>query len=139
MYLKRISNTLSPIVSGLLVLLFVTSCGTSGVTVREGKAHEVDASRIQSTSDCVIVHVDRFSRLVTIRNGDQLKGKFLLAYSKNTDTETAVLKIENTAEVRGSLSTAEILEGEPKINHIVIEAPKSRSQELAKIYRDPEQ
>ena len=74
-----------------------------------------------------------FERIATIRNGNGLPSGFLVAKNRKGE-QTAALKAR-PARAEG-LRTADILEGEPRINNIISAASASESARLAKIYRD---
>jgi len=134
MFSLKLEHTLS-IATACVALIFAVGCGTSGVTVREGKQNAtIDANAVIPTNAPVIVHVDSNERIVTIRNGYDLDMEFLIA-STPAGKETAVLKLRKRT---GGLKTADILEGEPRINNVVTPASNARSKQLAKVYRDPE-
>lgn len=114
----------------------LTGCGggPNGVHITEGKQERVETTVVAQDA-AMIVHIDLFERIATIRNGVTLGDGFLIT-SDFAGVETAVLKAR-PASLSEHLRTADILEGNPKINHSVRPASASRSQELAKIYRDP--
>lgn len=118
-----------------LLALYAVGCGTSGVSIREGKQNPtVDVAKVVPSYAAVIVHVDGIERIVTIRKGEALNRDFLIALTPSGE-ETAVLKLRKRI---GGLKTADILEGAPQINNVVTTASEERSKKLAKIYRDPE-
>jgi hypothetical protein len=85
----------------------------------------------------MIVHIDLFERIATIRNGMALGDEFLIT-SNHAGVETAVLKARPSS-LSETLLTADILEGDPKINNTVKTADSARTLELAKIYRNLDQ
>jgi hypothetical protein len=86
-----------------------------------------------NNSTPLIVHVDLFDRIVTVRNGAGLKDEFLVT-TNYAGAETAVLK-KRPNSYSETLLTADILEGDPSINDTVKAAGSARSMELAKTYR----
>ncbi len=88
-----------------------------------------------SSGTPILVHVDDFERIVTVRNGLSLGGRFLVVKNR-AGKETAVLKGRPHRGI-GALLTADVLEGSPKVGNAVFTASSSRSSELEKIYGDP--
>jgi len=84
----------------------------------------------------MVVHVDTNERITTIRRGFSLGEKFLISMTP-TGVETAILKGRARSEGEG-LMTADILEGVPQINNVVVPASRERSQRLESLYPDSE-
>ena len=130
---------LTPILLGTCLLLFLTGCGGSanGVRIIQGDTPvgKASAKVASPKSVATIVHVDMFERITTIRRGNDLPSGFLIATSRG-GVQTAVLKARPSRPE--GLRTADILEGEPKINNLVIAASAEDTTRIAKIYRDAE-
>lgn len=121
----------------LAILLAGCGLGSDGIRITEGQQDRAPvAAPAYAPGTALVVHVDLFERIATIRNGHSLKG-FLIA-TDYTGAETAVLK-GRPSSISEGLPTADILEGEPGINNAVRPASAERSSELAKIYRDPDE
>lgn len=120
--------------SVVLALLFSACGGPNGVRITEGNQGRTTTAPLIIDTAIIIVHVDLFERIVTIRNGMALDDEFLIT-TNYAGIETAVLKIHSNS-IGTALLTADILAGNPKINHLVIPADAIRSQELGDIYRD---
>ena len=117
-----------------LLGIALTGCGgSSGVRITEG-FQEREAAPVVNHNAPMIVHIDLFDRIVTIRNGMALGDQFLIA-TNFAGVETAVLKAR-PQRIGSPLLTADILEGDPKINNTITTADSARSMELSKIYRD---
>lgn len=133
----RYTQLLATITLGIMALFIVTGCGSSGITIREGKERQSeDADNSMRKESAIIVHVDTSDRIVTIRKGFGLGEKFLIAINSR-GKESAVLKGRERSVSEG-LQTADILEGSPSINDVVVPASKERSAALANIYLEPE-
>ncbi|WP_269525678.1 hypothetical protein [Coraliomargarita parva] len=118
-----------------LVAVVFSACSQSGVRISETAQQDVSADKVTilRAGDPYIVHVDRRTRIVTLRNSVSLTPGFYISTNR-TGEETAVLKLlPDDAE---HLRTADILEGDPQINNRIRPASSTRSEELAKIYRD---
>lgn len=109
-----------------------TSCGgPNGVRITEGSQERTASAPLIAHNAAHIVHIDLFERIATIRNGIALGSEFLIT-TNYAGVETAVLKARPNENL--TLSTADILEGDPKINNTVKPADAARSMELAKLY-----
>lgn len=119
----------------LMLMGLVAGCGTSGVSIREGKkpANRQDTSTIDRNA-ALVVHVDMNERITTIRRGYALSAKYLVSMTPS-GVETAVLKSRFRSAEEG-LMTADILEGEPLINNFVVPASAERSKKLSRLYPD---
>jgi hypothetical protein len=121
-----------------ILTIFLAGCGlgSDGIRITEG---QLDSTAIVTSAYAndtgLVVHVDLFERIATIRNGHSLGQGFLIA-TDYSGAETSILKRRPSSLSEG-LPTADILEGEPGINNAVRPASEERSTELAKIYRDP--
>ncbi|MDG1241691.1 MAG: hypothetical protein P8R37_12955 [Opitutae bacterium] len=117
-----------------LALILVGCGGPDGVRITEGQRRET--APMITNKEPIIVHIDLFERIATIRNGMALGDEFLIT-SNYAGVETAVLKARPNS-LSETLLTADILEGDPKINNTVKTADSTRNIELAKIYRNPD-
>lgn len=112
-----------------------TGCGgPNGVRITEGHQEPTSTAPLIAHNAPMIVHIDLFARIATIRNGMALGDQFLIT-TNYAGVETAVLKARPSS-LSETLLTADILEGDPKINNTVKTANPARSMELAKIYRN---
>ena len=118
--------------ASLLALAF-TGCGGKGTRVIEGNQN-LTAPPVVNRNAPLIVHIDLFERLATIRNGAALGDQFLIA-TNYAGVETGVLKAR-PLRIGSPLLTADILEGAPKINNMISTADAARSMELSKVYRN---
>lgn len=113
----------------------LTGCGSvNGVRITEGKQEAATETIAIAKDAAIIVHIDLFERIATIRNGAKLNADFLIA-TNYAGLETGVLKVRKGSSQ--SLRAVDILEGSPKINNLVRPASSDRSETLAKMYRDP--
>lgn len=129
------------ILLALATAMLLTACGgRKGVRVTEGTETigEAPSGTLFATKESSIVHIDLAGRLATLRNGNKFKdGDFLIVKNEQTGQQTGVLKALPKRAL--GLRTADVLEGEPGINNVVILASKSEADRLSKIYRDAEQ
>ena len=96
------------------------------------------AGTLFATQQASIVHVDLSGRVATMRNGNKFEaGAFLIVKDDEDGKQTGVLKALPKRPT--GLRTADVLEGEPKINDLVSKAGAAESERLSKIYREPEQ
>lgn len=106
------------------------------VTESSEPAGAMAAETPEALNQASIVHVNLSNRLATIRNGLKFStGDFLIVKDRE-GTQTGVLKARPDRPI--GLQTADVLEGEPDINHIVVAASASETERLSKIYRDAE-
>ena len=131
---------------GAVLAVLLAGCGSpSGVRITEGTtqpqpgtpvvAQQTHSSPASSQAPAVIVHIDLFERIATIRNGHSEEHTFLIAVNSN-GSESGVLKVR-ASNLSARLRAADILEGAPQVNHTVRPASSSRSEALAKLYPDP--
>ena len=126
---KRLLGLFSCVLGAIL-----TGCGgTDGVRIIEGKQDHSPQATVIANDAAIIVHIDLFERIATIRNGATLDADFLISTDYN-GLETGVLKLRQSG-LSEHLRAVDILEGTPKINHSVHPASAARSQQLAKTYR----
>jgi hypothetical protein len=109
--------------------------GPQGVRVTKGTQDYEAETTIIASDAAVIVHIDLFERIATIRNGQTLNQTFLIT-TDSDGVETGVLKARDSG-LSERLRTAEIVEGSPKINNSVRPASRTRSEALARMYRAP--
>lgn len=123
---------------GAIALSLLSGCGGSGqVKVTEGD-QQIGAAPTGSTfvtHHAVIVHVDSFERLATLRNARGLEAHAFLQTMDSAGNKTATLKARDNRTT--GLRTADILEGSPKINDHAVPVSAAESARLGKIYRDP--
>ena len=112
--------------------MFITGCGgLNGVRVTEGSQERTVTAPLIARNAPIIVHIDLFERIATIRNGIALGSEFLIT-TDYAGVETGVLKSRPNKNL--TLLTADIIEGAPRINNTVKAADPARSMELAKLY-----
>ena len=131
----RLHSLLLAAFSCELALILAGCGGPNGVRITEGQRRET--APMITDKEPMIVHIDLFERIATIRNGMALGDEFLIT-SNYAGVETAVLKARPSS-LSETLLTADILEGDPKINNTVKTADSARDIELAKIYRNLDQ
>jgi hypothetical protein len=130
----RIHSLILITCSTLLAATFI-GCRSNGVRITEGN-QAPSAAPVIDHSVPIIVHIDLFERIATIRKGMSLGDQFLIA-TNFAGEETAVLKAR-PLRVQSPLLTADILEGNPTINNTITAADPIRSAELSQIYRTSE-
>ncbi len=121
-----------------VVLLYLCSgCGDSrSIRVIEGdqQIRSAPTGSVYNTDQAIIVHVNEFDRLATLRNARNFpKSTFLETYDSEGN-KSAILKTRGNRPV--GLGTADIVEGLPKINDRASPANATESVRLGKIYRD---
>ena len=121
-----------------VVLLYLSSgCGDSrSIRVIEGdqQIRSAPTGSVYNTDQAIIVHVNEFDRLATLRNARNFpKSTFLETYDSEGN-KSAILKTRGNRPV--GLGTADIVEGLPKINDRASPANAAESVRLGKIYRD---
>tara|TARA_B110000208_G_scaffold107237_1_gene133044 strand:- start:5814 stop:6218 length:405 start_codon:yes stop_codon:yes gene_type:complete len=131
----RLHSSLIAAFSCALALILVGCAGLNGVRITEGQKRET--APIITDKEPMIVHIDLFERIATIRNGMDLGDQFLIT-ADYAGVETAVLKARPSS-LSETLLTADILEGDPEINNTVKTADSTRDIELTKIYSNPDQ
>tara|TARA_B110000196_G_scaffold229499_1_gene198126 strand:+ start:12007 stop:12411 length:405 start_codon:yes stop_codon:yes gene_type:complete len=131
----RLHSSLIAAFSCALALILVGCAGLNGVRITEGQKRET--APMITDKEPMIVHIDLFERIATIRNGMDLGDQFLIT-ADYAGVETAVLKARPSS-LSETLLTADILEGDPEINNTVKTADSTRDIELTKIYSNPDQ
>jgi hypothetical protein len=122
----------------ILLLSLLNGCGgPRGIRVTEGNQQVGSAptGSVYATTAAIVVHVDGFERLATLRNAHKFPAGSFLETLDETGAQTAVLKARANRET--GLRTADILEGEPHINDNARLVSATESMRLSKIYRDP--
>ena len=106
--------------------------------ITEGKEPigEAPTGTVFATKEASIVHVNVSGRIATIRNGGGFESGDFLIVKDREGKETGVLKALPKRPI--GLRTADILEGSPDINNVVVTASADRAERLSKIYRDPD-
>ena len=110
--------------------------GSRSVRVIEGDEQIRSAltGSVYSTEQAIIVHVNEFDRLATLRNARIFPAFTFLETRDSEGNKSAILK---TRENRpAGLGTADIVEGLPKINDHATPVNAAESVRLGKIYRD---
>ena len=110
--------------------------GPSSVRVIEGdqKIRSPLTGSVYATDQAIIVHVNEFDRLATLRNARSYSASTFLETRDSEGKKSALLK---TRENRpAGLGTADIVEGLPKINDRASPVNAAESVRLGKIYRD---
>ena len=110
--------------------------GSRSVRVIEGDQQIRSAltGSVYSTEQAIIVHVNEFDRLATLRNARIFPAFTFLETRDSEGNKSAILK---TRENRpAGLGTADIVEGLPEINDHATPVNAAESVRLGKIYRD---
>lgn len=131
-------KSLPSLVSSLVLVSLLAGCAGSGeVRVKEGteKIGSAPTGRVFVTSEATIVHVDKIERLATLRNARSFTTGTYLQTTDREGNKSAILKTRENREV--GLRTADMLEGEPKINDRAAPVSASEANRLQKIYREP--
>ena len=120
-----------------LLLSMLPSCQNTNVRVTKGDKQVGAAPRgtLYATSAVTIVHVDKFERIVTLRNAQKLDEFTFLEAQDSERNKTAILKTR--ANRTNGLRTADILEGAPRINDQATVLDVETSAKLRETYRDP--
>ena len=120
-----------------LLLSLLLGCRNTNMRVTKGDKQVGAAPRgtLYSTSAVTIVHVDKFERIVTLSNGQELNEFTFLEAQDSGGNKTAMLKTR--ANRKNGLRTADILEGAPKINDQATVLGAETSAKLRETYRDP--
>ena len=120
-----------------LLLSMLPACQNTNVRVTKGDKQVGVAPRgtLFTTSAVTIVHVDKFERIVTLRNAQQIDEFTFLEAQDSGGNKTAILKTR--ANRTNGLRTADILEGTPRINDRATVLEVETSAKLRKTYRDP--
>jgi UTP:GlnB (protein PII) uridylyltransferase len=120
-----------------LLLSMLPGCQNTNVRVTKGDKQVGVAPRgtLYTTSAVTIVHVDKFARIVTLSNGQELDEFTFLEAQDSVGNNTAILKTR--ANRTNGLRTADILEGAPRINDRATVLEVETSTELRETYRDP--
>ena len=124
-------------VSGLFLSLLAGCGGNGQVRVREGSEQigSAPTGSVFVTDQASIVHVDEIERLATMRNARKFAANTFLETRDRDGKKTAILKARDNRET--GLRTADILEGNPRINDRATPVSLSEMERLQKIYRDP--
>ena len=120
-----------------ILLSMLPACQNTNVRVTKGDKQVGVAPRgtLFTTSAVTIVHVDKFERIVTLRNAQQIDEFTFLEAQDSGGNKTAILKTR--ANRTNGLRTADILEGTPRINDRATVIEVETSAKLRETYRDP--
>ena len=110
--------------------------GSRSVRVIEGDQQIRSAltGSVYSTEQAIIVHVNEFDRLATLRNARIFPAFTFLQTRDSEGNKSAILKTRGNRPA--GLGTADIVEGLPKINDHATPVNAAESVRLGKIYRD---
>ena len=110
--------------------------GSRSVRVIEGDEQIRSAltGSVYSTEQAIIVHVNEFDRLATLRNARIFPAFTFLETRDSEGNKSAILKTRGNRPA--GLGTADIVEGLPKINDHATPVNAAESVRLRKIYRD---
>jgi hypothetical protein len=131
-------KSLTSIALSTLLLWLLSGCAGSGnVRVTEGSEQigRAPTGSVYITNEAIIVHVDEIERLATLRNARNFEAGVFLQTTDREGNKNAILKTRENREV--GLRTADILEGEPKINDHATPVTAAEATRLQKIYREP--
>ena len=121
----------------VISLFLLGGCSSpSSVRVIEGdqKIRSALTGSVYATDQAIIVHVNEFDRLATLRNARSYSASTFLETRDSEGKKSALLK---TRENRpAGLGTADIVEGLPKINDRASPVNAAEGVRLGKIYRD---
>ena len=122
--------------TAVLLSMFGGCGGSRSVRVIKGDQQIRSAltGSVYATNQAVIVHVNKFDRLATLRNARKFSAFTFLETRDSEGNKSAILK---TRENRPTgLGTADIVEGLPKINDYATPVNDAECIRLRKIYRD---
>ena len=110
--------------------------GSRSVRVIEGDEQIRSAltGSVYSTEQAIIVHVNEFDRLATLRNARIFPAFTFLETRDSEGNKSAILKTRGNRPA--GLGTADIVEGLPEINDHATPVNAAESVRLGKIYRD---
>ena len=110
--------------------------GSRSVRVIEGdqKIRSALTGSVYSTEQAIIVHVNEFDRLATLRNARIFPAFTFLETRDSEGNKSAILKTRGNRPA--GLGTADIVEGLPKINDRATPVNAAESVRLGEIYRD---
>ena len=110
--------------------------GSRSVRVIEGDQQIRSAltGSVYSTEQAIIVHVNEFDRLATLRNARIFPAFTFLETRDSEGNKSAILKTRGNRPA--GLGTADIVEGLPKINDRATPVNAAENIRLGKIYRD---
>ena len=130
-------KTLFSIALAAVSLSIFSGCGGSrSIRIIEGdqQIRPAPTGSVYSTDQAIIVHVNEFDRLATLRNARNFPESTFLETYDSKGNKSAILK------TRGNRSTgigiADIVEGLPRINDHATPTSAAESVRLGKIYRD---
>ena len=118
-------------------LFLLSGCaGPRGIRVIEGdqQIRSAPTGTIFASDHAIIVHVNEFDRLATLRNARSFAAYTFLETRDSEGNKSAILKTRENRPV--GLGTADIVEGLPKINDRASPVKADESARLRKIYRD---
>jgi hypothetical protein len=124
------------VVAAALLSMFGGCRGSRSVRVIEGdqQIQSAPTGSVYATDQAIIVHVNEFDRLATLRNARSFPKSTFLETHDSEGNKSAVLKTRGNRPT--GLGTADIVEGLPKINDRATPANAAESVRLEKIYRD---
>ena len=108
-------------------------CG-SHVIEGDQQIRSAPTGSIFATDKAIIVHVNEFDRLATLRHARSFSASTFLETRDNKGNKSAILKTRGNRPT--GLGTADIVEGLPKINDLATPVNATESIRLIKIYRD---
>lgn len=126
----------STITAFTLLLLALLGCQNANVRVTKGDKQigVAPSGTLYLTRASTIVHVDKFERIVTLRNAQSIGEYTFLETQDSEGNKTAILKTRAIRKNR--LQTADILEGAPRINDLATVLDAETSAKLRETYRD---
>ena len=121
--------------AAVLLSIFGGCGGSSSVRVIKGDQQIRSAltGSVYSTDQSVIVHVNKFDRLATLRNARKFSAFTFLETRDSEGNKSAILKTRENRPI--GLGTADIVEGLPKINDFATPVNDAENVRLGKIYR----
>jgi hypothetical protein len=132
----RHKATLSFALAAISLYLLSGCSGPSGIRVIEGdeQIRSAPTGTLFATDHAIIVHVNEFDRLATLRNARNFAAYTFLETRDSEGNKSAILKTRENRPV--GLGIADIVEGSPKINDRASPVKADESARLGKIYRD---
>ncbi|MBL6828931.1 MAG: hypothetical protein ISQ74_03465 [Puniceicoccaceae bacterium] len=126
----------SCVLAAVLLSMFGGCGGSRSVRVIEGDEQIRSAltGSVYASDQAIIVHVNEFDRLATLRNARSFPKSTFLETSDSEGNKSAILKTRGNRPT--GLGTADIVEGLPKINDRATPVNAAENVRLGKIYRD---
>ena len=124
------------VLAAVLISMFGGCGGSRSVRVIEGneQIRSPLTGSVYASDQAIIVHVNEFDRLATLRNARSFPKSTFLETCDGEGNKSAILKTRGNRPT--GLGTADIVEGLPKINDRATPVNAAENVRLGKIYRD---